>query len=498
MTGSHVEIERTFELPHGAPLPDLDLDGTIIRAKPRRLSLHATYHDTDDLALARAQVTLRRREGGDDDGWHLKLPAGDDRRREVHRSLGRPSVPTPLRRALTPLTAGTPLRPVVEVRTTRTVHVLSATGGQPLAEVAEDDVTVLRSDDSGNPGGWREIEIELLGGDGALLDRLSSRLTDAGGWISDHPSKLRRALGGTVPPRHVRPDSLRRGSAGSALWDYLAEQAERLVDREVEVRLGLHDGVHQMRITARRLRSAVAVCRPLLDDSTARHLEDELRWLGQQLSGVRDVEVMRQRLLAAVTAESSSLPVRAMTTAVRSALRTDERAAMASARAALDSPRRIRLQTSLESVLAEPPFTAKASEKAEKALDRRVGKAWRRFTEQVSAADAAEGAAHDEALHDVRKAAKRLRYAAELATPTLGKPADTLRSRAQAVQKALGDHQDSVVARRWHQRLGRDAASSAVALGFGHLHAVEEASAASSEAAYAKAVGKLRSVTSLR
>lgn len=498
MKGSHVETERTFELPEGAALPGLDLDGALIRTEPRSLSLNATYHDTPDLALARAQVTLRRRQGGDDDGWHLKLPAGGDRRREVHRTLGRPSVPVPLRRALTPLTLGEPLRPVVEVQTARTLHLLSDAEGHVLAEVAEDDVRVLRSNDPDNPSAWREIEIELVNGDDALLDSLGLQLTDAGAWRSEYPSKLRRALGATVPPRHVRPTALRSNSAGRALWDYLAEQAERLVDREVEVRLGLHDGVHQMRIAARRIRSALAACRPLLDETTARTLEAELRWLGQQLGEVRDLEVMEQRLLAAIAAESSAIPVRAMTTAVRSALRADERAAMATSREALDSSRRTELQTSLEALLADPPFTSRAAKQATKVLNRRIGKSWRRFTERVADADAAEREAHDEALHDVRKAAKRLRYAAELATPTLGSPADTLRTRAQAVQKALGDHQDSVVARGWYQRLGGDTASAAAAFGFGRLHALEQTAAAGYEEAYATAVDKLRTVTSLR
>lgn len=498
MKGSHVETERTFELPEGVALPDLDLDGTVQRSRPRTISLHATYYDTPDLALARAHVTLRRREGGDDDGWHLKLPAGGDRRRELHRPLGRTAVPTPLRRALTPLTSGAPLRPVVEVRTRRTVHLLRDPKRIPLAEVAEDEVSVLRSDDSGHPSGWREVEVELLAGDDALLDHLGSRLTAAGGWLSDHPSKLRRALGAAVPPRHVRPEALPRGSAGAALWDYLAVQAEHLVDREVEVRLGLPDGVHQMRITARRLRSALAVGRPLLDEHTARHLEAELRWLGQELSGVRDAEVMQDRLLVAVAAESASVSARAMTTAVRSALRADERVATASSRAALDSSRRRELQAALESLLADPPVTEVAARKAKKVLDRRIAKAWRRLIARVDEADAAQGAAHDELLHDVRKAAKRLRYAAELATHTLGEPADTLRVRAQAVQRALGDHQDSIVARGWYERLGREAASSSAAFGFGRLHALEQDRAARSEQSYAAAVDKLRKVSSLR
>lgn len=495
MSGSHVEIERKFELPQGAALPGLALDGAV-RAAPRTLALHATYHDTDDLALVRARVTLRRREGGDDAGWHLKLPAGDDRRREVQRPLGRTAVPVALRRALMPLTLGATLRPVVEVRTSRTVHLLSDPDGNPLAEVAEDDVAVLRSDDPDSLAGWQEVEVELLGGDLDLLDALTGQLLSAGARESDSPSKLRRALGDSVPPRHRRPEELRTGSAGSALWDYLAIHAERLVDREVEVRLGLHDGVHQMRISARRLRSALAVGRPLLDEQTARHLEAELRWLGQQLGDVRDIEVMRARLLAAIAAQPS-LPRRTMTTAVRSTLRAEERAALARAREALDSPRRGALHSAIEALLDDPAFTKTASKKATKVLDRRIRKTCNRLGSRIQAADEAEDATHDEALHDVRKAAKRVRYAAELAEPTFGEPAHRLRKQAQAVQQALGEHQDSVVARAWYERLGRDSDSAGAAFGFGRLHALEQAHAADDEA-YGDAVEPLRTVTRLR
>ena len=56
---------------------------------PEEQTLEAVYFDTEDLRLARAGVTLRRRRGGDDAGWHLKLPAGGDSRDEVRVSDAR-------------------------------------------------------------------------------------------------------------------------------------------------------------------------------------------------------------------------------------------------------------------------------------------------------------------------------------------------------------------------------------------------------------------------
>ncbi|MDQ3166926.1 MAG: CHAD domain-containing protein, partial [Actinomycetota bacterium] len=258
------------------------------------------------------------------------------------------------------------------------------------------------------------------------------------------------------------------------------------------------DGLHQMRITARRLRSCLAACRPLLDERTARRLESELRWLGQELSEIRDLEVMRERLLAAVAAEPASATTRRMATVVRSSLRKAERLAQRRSQAALNSDRHARLRAALEALLDEPPFTPRARKKAVKVLDHRLTRSWRRLTTRVAAADESSGSAHDEALHAVRKASKRLRYAAELTEPTLGKPADRLRKRAQAMQKALGDHQDSIVARAWYERLGREATSTAAAFGFGRLHAREQSAAGTYVAAYGEAVDKVRTVSRLR
>ena len=72
-------------------LPDLRRPrGRVSRAKRQVLrNLSAVYHDTDDLRLARWEVTLRRRQGGVDEGWHLQLPVESQPgiREEVHLPL---------------------------------------------------------------------------------------------------------------------------------------------------------------------------------------------------------------------------------------------------------------------------------------------------------------------------------------------------------------------------------------------------------------------------
>src|ERR1700676_2929061 len=82
------EIERKYEAPAGTALPRLeDLPQVAAESDPDEQSLEAEYYDTADLRLIRAGITLRRRRGGSDPGWHLKLPIGRDSRREIRVPL---------------------------------------------------------------------------------------------------------------------------------------------------------------------------------------------------------------------------------------------------------------------------------------------------------------------------------------------------------------------------------------------------------------------------
>src|SRR4051812_26279441 len=85
---THVEIERKYEAETDIGVPPLDtIAGVATAAGPRRETLEATYYDTADHRLVRAGLTLRRREGGDDAGWHLKVPGGQDERTEIRVPL---------------------------------------------------------------------------------------------------------------------------------------------------------------------------------------------------------------------------------------------------------------------------------------------------------------------------------------------------------------------------------------------------------------------------
>ena len=283
-TTQHLEIEAKYDLPEGAALPDL-LGVAGVR-EIRQLAPHvltATYHDTADLALQRHGVTLRRRTGGTDDGWHLKLPVADGERLEVRRPLGtRPPVPLALRRLLVTVAGDEPLVPVATLVTHRAVHHLTGPDGTVLAELADDLVTVER--EGAEPVRWRELEIELVDGDPAMLAALDKAVRGSGVKPSAASSKIGRVLAADARASVSWSPRLRSSAAADVL---LAESAARLRVLDAVARAGRPgDALGLERGVRRRLAAAdVAARLGRVPDPGADGPARELRWAAQALAG---------------------------------------------------------------------------------------------------------------------------------------------------------------------------------------------------------------------
>lgn len=197
----HLETELKLDVDPGFAVPDLGglVSGQTV-SEPEVRNLVANYFDTSDLRLAAAPVTLRRRAGGPDEGWHLKLPVGAGSRRELQAPLGDdPTAVPPQLASLVATWAGDrPLQVVAVLETRRTVRNLIAADGKVLAEVADDLVTGRLpgvGQTSAEPVTWREIEVELVSGGPEILAAARARLTAAGARLSSSASKLGRLLG---------------------------------------------------------------------------------------------------------------------------------------------------------------------------------------------------------------------------------------------------------------------------------------------------------------
>jgi CHAD domain-containing protein len=468
----HLEVERKFDVLDSTVTPSFEGIATVARVeKLPTQSLDAMYFDTQTQDLARNKITLRRRTGGHDAGWHLKLPAaGADARTEIRTPLGSAdddTVPSELLDVVLAIVRDRPIRPVARITTQRDSQVLYSMQGAPFAEFSNDHVRAWSATAGDDPDAepvvqeWREWELELDESRGAddteLLSRLSNRLLDAGGEPANHASKLARVLGTTVPSGETKlpDDPVQRA---------VAEQVVELVVWDRAVRADVYDSVHQMRVTTRKIRSLLKDAQAGLSDDTHAWVLDELRELAGVLGVARDAEVLAQRYeeeLDRLAPELVRGPVRERL--IEGAKRRYQ-AGWRRSLLAMRTQRYFRLLDALDSIVAESPETATGEQPAPVTIDaayKKVRKAAKAAAEADRAAAEAEQAAQegrdeafadddhddeeehdpDEALHVIRKRAKRLRYTAAATG------ADDVSKQAKAIQTLLGDHQDSVVSR---------------------------------------------------
>lgn len=481
-------------------LPDLTgVDGVAAVLDRGVADLDAVYYDTADERLAAAGITLRRRTGGSDAGWHLKFPVAPGVRDEIHAPLS-DTVPPALVALVRSRVRRHELLPLVRIRSRRAISHLVDADGTLLAEASVDEVRAERLTDGGRTARWTEIEVELAaGGDPAFLDAVEKRLRTAGVRPSSSPSKLARALADTAGPDHrPEPSSASEASeasetsearapvtAGDHVLAYLRAQRDALVALDPAVRGNVPDSVHRMRVATRRLRSALRTYRKVLDGSATDPLREELRRLGGELGLERDQEVLTERLTAGLDA----LPDTLVTGPVHDRLRAWSRARRSGLRgrlvAVLDGRRHLELLDALDALLADPPLRPAAAGKPAKVMAKAVRKEYRRLSALLEQALALPpGPDRDLALHEARKQAKAARYTAEAAVPALGAPAAGLVKTLKTLQDLLGRHQDSVMARRALRELaGQAHVEGENTFTYGVLYGREEQRAAAYEAA---------------
>ena len=413
-------LEREVKLSPGDGFVRPELGGEL---QPTR-RFTSTYHDTADLALARHGVTLRHRVEGGAGVWQLKLPRGAARA-ELEQAGPPARPPLELSALLVAFLRGRDLEPVVRLRTRReTVRVDGA-------EVVDDFVSVVVGQRVTTR--FRELEVELVGGEERTLERLAEELRRAGATTSSElRPKLYRALGLPAPVEAGRIP--RRTPPVAALGLAMAEQARQLLVHDPGVRLGSDpEELHQLRVATRRLRAFLRAGRPLLDASWSEPLRDELRWLGGALGPARDLDVLVARIeddVAGVGGEDAFA-------GLLDALHTERADARGVVVEALSSDRYLALLDRLEHVAEpEPSGSRRTLRDLWSAEWKRTRKAFARLGD----------ASPDDELHAGRIRVKRARYAAELAAHELGKPGRAFVRAAKELQDVLGEHQDAVVA----------------------------------------------------
>lgn len=413
-------------------------------------TLTATYYDSDDLRLARWGGTLRHRS---DEGWSVKLPMpgnGDLLIRRELRFDGPPGKPPPAARDLiTAIARSASLTPVLKLRTRRKGVRLQAADGSSLAEVVDDEVSVLEG--RRVAARFREIEVELSEKTpSSVADAVRSSLESAGAGESDPTPKHVRALGAgaTAPPdvEAGRIDSPAKGvSAAELVGGALSGSTARLVAHDPGVRLGVDpEDVHQARVATRRIRADLRTFRPLIDAVWASDLRAELRWLGGELGAVRDRDVLigLTRDAAAVFLETERHAAEHLITV----LEEERDSARERLLDAMRGDRYVSLLDRLVEASNTPVFVPDATEANAATLVALGARPWKRLRSEVRGLG---DTPDDAALHRVRILTKRSRYAAEALVPVAGKSARSFAKAAASLQDVLGRVQDASAAGAW-------------------------------------------------
>jgi len=462
------DVNDRFVLPR---LHDLIDGGEIDRTT---VHLESAYYDTADHDLQSHGIVLRRRDGDDDTGWQLKVPASEGRI-EIRTTLA-DAPPSELEELLTGLRLGKELVNVATIRTERTRYRIREPEHQRVcAELADDQV---HASVEHRLLAWREIEVEFESDARPLVRRLAKRLAKAGARPSRYPSKLAHALPATKTPEI-------ENTALGGLTRYVAEQIDAIFDGDMQLRRGL-EPIHDTRVAIRRLRSTIRVFGKLLDSSETDHLDEELKWFAGLLGEVRDRQVQRRRFRAVLDEWPPEHVLGPVANRINTDLHSEQLRARAVVADAMDSSRYLDILATLQRWRRRLPVsTTPTAKMLHKRASRAERKADRRLAAAVKSGD-------DAMLHRARKSAKRARYAAELRRP-LDKSAAVKKAEKhfKRIQRVLGEHQDSVVASDALHRFGLVAGTTEGENGFtyGLLFAREQQIA---EAARKQARGLLR------
>lgn len=442
-----------------------------------RHALHSIYLDTSGLVLARAGIAVRlRRDGRHWQAtlkWRGEIRDGVHARPELNLDLAakRDADVGVLARALVrderaaaylePWLCGRRLAPLFVtdiVRRTFAVCRCEPADSPEVAELALDQVAILRQPGVEPVVRYDEVEVERLAGAEVDVGAMAACFVSEFGLEPADETKFSRALALLHPKARFGGSSDRKADPGAPaamlLRRIVAEQLERLRRAEVETRLRQDpEALHDLRVAARRLRSAFKAFRGIVASNAIDPLADELKWFANELSTLREVDVEMQRLDE--LCEQAPLSVRDGIASLRARQRTSREAARQRALKALGSRRYRRLLLALERLsLRLPPGEITLAAMAAKA----VRQAFKRVRKRAEATPSAPAD-----MHELRIRTKRLRYVIEFFSSLVGKPARRVLKDLAALQDVLGTYHDAVVAADRIQAYAATLASTAAA-----------------------------------
>ncbi len=412
------EIERKYDVSpkQAAKIKLHKVEGFTV-GEPAIYDMTAAYYDTADYALSGANVAVRRRAGGGDDGWHVKYKAGKVRG-ELHYEPLKTStrMPAALRKTLVGITLDQPLTPVATINTKRAEYPITAQDGQQHAVLCVDFVCA-RDERAGIDREWSECEIELSSSDlskkqsKAVFSAVEDVLFEAGAVASKSPAKIARALGQDKAPVKEVPaqdknssEESSKNAKGSSKKDKTSKKSKKESEKkkasesvqgepangqdvllamcetltrqlqhwDFAVRIGADDSVHQMRVRSRALRSVLHAARDFIPEQTGADLEERLKTLARALSDARDEEVAAELLHGRLDNEFQGQISATARQDLFAASQTGADDAARAVRRMLDSTAHLQLLTDLRALFQDASFGEKAAELSTKKFAKAV------------------------------------------------------------------------------------------------------------------------------
>ncbi len=464
----------------------------------RAAAVTMLWHDTPDGALAARALALSEQRG------HWRLEA----LRPTASRLWPPGSPAPLvAEGASPAGLHHPLpdglAPIAALRGRRMEFAMRLQGWPRNSATVGTDTDAPAADTPAESvrltvfnGQLRGVAAEqptcrlLLQGDAKLLKPLAVelagtlRLSVPRAGLAAAAAAVAR---GTEPaPRHEGPPAT---TPGLHLTDNVAVLIGQLLDTMLHWSAGASAGVtpvpvHQMRVATRRLRSALTVLKRVAAFPDLAPLSAALRDTAARLGAARDWDVFLGGTAERVAA---AFPGDPRVRALLSAARRRRHAAYAELRAHLASPAFRELEIGLACACVLRPWDSEGTPDPRLQQDTVVfaGMALDHQMKRVRRAGRGLSSLPIEAMHELRKDCKRLRYTAEFFLPLFpDKPARRFIKQLAALQEELGALNDGAVAGGLMAHLGRSERSYAAGLVEGFVAAGAMASRAQIGAAW--------------
>jgi CHAD domain-containing protein len=420
----------------------------------RTVTNRDTYVDTADRRLDRAGFSVRLRRAGRDrpeatlksldsertDALRIRLELAE--RLDVDDPAAIAQAPGPVGQRVRSLVGPQKLVPIFDLQTRRRSFPLTA-DGVPSGELLLDETTI-RADGGAILSRLQRVEVEVPESAVGIIGPLVENLQKACGL---QPAAFTKYEAGLAANGHLRAETPTFGPTVVDPADTIGQVALAILRRHFSVMLAKEPGtrlgddieeLHDMRVASRRLRAAVSLFRDHLP-AEAERLREELRWVGQTIGAVRDLDVQLEQLDE--WTEALPEPDREPLVRLRAVL-VDERAqARAEMLKELDSARYDRFVRRFGAMLrtrtgSRTPAARAVAPDLIEGRHRGLRKARKRIGDGTN----------PEAYHRLRIVGKRFRYALEFLSDVYPGETKPLIRRTVELQDLLGDYQDGQVA----------------------------------------------------